>query len=455
MQQHPITNTNIKMRIVPFILLLFLLGLSVNTQAQTKVKTKTMALDLENALQLAGANNLTIKAYQLKHEEAIAQHKSAKEWWYPTIQAGIRLHQLNGAVMNGDGRFFTNVDRQNVWGGIGANLELDLGNGIFSAAAAKQKIAATQMATKAAKNETILAVVHQYYDLQSEQMKNFALQQLKEQSEEMAAQLEVQVDVGLGYKSDWLLAKSNISHQHIAIKKSEGELYAKSAKLAQLLNMKDGVQLFIADTALVPVELVDESKIDAMVIGNHPAYKSTQLQLDVVKAERNVIGKGLLLPTLSLGVSNAIFGDIFSPTDIEFQTMDPLYNTFQINGSIMWRLPLNNLFGAGDRRLYDAKMTLYENQLQQIQTQLGSEINAAYAQLIAAREQIEIAKEGMAFAKEAIEQSIERQKMRTAQAFEVFQAQEYFIRSQMDYFDAVNQYNKAQYSLYLAMGNDL
>jgi len=71
------------------------------------------------------------------------------------------------------------------------------------------------------------------------------------------------------------------------------------------------------------------------------------------------------------------------------------------------------------------------------------------------KEQIEIAKEALDFTTEALNQSIERQKIGTAKPFEVFQAQQFFLQAQLDYLKAVSAYNKAQYALKVAEGENL
>jgi outer membrane protein TolC len=72
-----------------------------------------------------------------------------------------------------------------------------------------------------------------------------------------------------------------------------------------------------------------------------------------------------------------------------------------------------------------------------------------------ANEQIIIAKEAVQSASEALYQSTERQKLGTAKPFEVFQVQQYYLQAQVDYINAVSEYNKAQYSLFVASGNNL
>lgn len=51
--------------------------------------------------------------------------------------------------------------------------------------------------------------------------------------------------------------------------------------------------------------------------------------------------------------------------------------------------------------------------------------------------------------------SIQRQQLGTAMPFEVFQAQEIYLRARLDYLKAIASYNNSQYSLYVALGNNL
>ncbi|MDF1550483.1 MAG: TolC family protein, partial [Bacteroidales bacterium] len=92
---------------------------------------------------------------------------------------------------------------------------------------------------------------------------------------------------------------------------------------------------------------------------------------------------------------------------------------------------------------------------EQFEVQINEEIANAKSDLQLSKEQIETAKEALDFTTIALQQSIERQKIGTALPFEVFQAQQFFLQAQLDYLQAVSDYNKAQYALYVAAGNNL
>ena len=117
---------------IQFIACLFLILMANETQAQ-----QILPINLETVLELAGANNLTIREFQTKQALAEADLATAKSWWLPEAYAGAHTHQLWGAAMNADGRFFLDVNRQSLWAGVGLNASWNFGEGIYRTKAAK------------------------------------------------------------------------------------------------------------------------------------------------------------------------------------------------------------------------------------------------------------------------------------------------------------------------------
>ena len=68
---------------------------------------------------------------------------------------------------------------------------------------------------------------------------------------------------------------------------------------------------------------------------------------------------------------------------------------------------------------------------------------------------MELARESAEYAQRAIEQNIQMQELGIVRPYEILQAQEIYINSQFDLIKAVAEYNRAQYRLYVALGNDL
>jgi outer membrane protein TolC len=116
---------------------------------------------------------------------------------------------------------------------------------------------------------------------------------------------------------------------------------------------------------------------------------------------------------------------------------------------------LGALTYQGDKKICDSKIRLNDIKAKQFKAQINQEIAYAKSDLQLGKEQIETAKEALGFTTEALGQSIERQKIGTAKPFEVFQAQQFFLQAQLDYLQAVSDYNKSQFALKVAKGETL
>lgn len=159
---------------------------------------------------------------------------------------------------------------------------------------------------------------------------------------------------------------------------------------------------------------------------------------------RKTTTTGLLLPELSVNTKGSYFGDVF----------DPLDPTAEINGASLEN-SLGRLTFGGELKQYNARIALQKIQMQQARAQVNEEVINAREHILAAKEQTEVALEGSQLGEQALRQSIERQQLGTVRPFEILQAMEIYIKSRLDHLKAVSTYNKAQYKLLVAMGNDL
>nr|MBA3970962.1 TolC family protein [Bacteroidota bacterium] len=110
---------------------------------------ETLPINLQTVLEIGGAHNFTIKEFKAKQELAAANLSKAKEWWLPDVYAGLQTHQLWGAAMNADGRFFLDVNRQNLWAGLGLNANWNFAEGIYKTKSAKLQVQASVYVTQA------------------------------------------------------------------------------------------------------------------------------------------------------------------------------------------------------------------------------------------------------------------------------------------------------------------
>ncbi|RTZ03306.1 TolC family protein [Flavobacterium sp. RSP49] len=409
------------------------------THAQEK-----FPINLETVMQLSGANSLTVQEYQLKYQLAVAEQAKAKEWWLPNLYAGFTTHYLSGAAMNADGRIFTDVEQNNLWAGLGISAEIDFSKGIYQTLAAKQKVQAADYFSTAEKNKAILRTIEVYFDMQNKQLKYVFLQRFVHQADTLSQQLKIQVDAGLRYQSEYLLASSNFNHLKIEMFQAKIGWQKKSALLSNLLNLEQQTQLISTETNLLPLALTP-ILTEENTLERHPQYLGLQSELEALKTENKTVNQGLLLPKLRIGADNGTFG----------RYSDNLYTTYQVNASLLWDIPFGRFSYQGDSKKGKARVDLQHNKVAQFKNQYQQEITLATTEIQMAAAQIPVVKQALAFATEAVNQSIERQKIGTAEPFEVYQAQQFNLQAQLDYLKIISDFNKAQFALKVAKGDNL
>ncbi len=420
----------------------------------------TVPINLQTILELGGADNLTIKEYQQRQELAMADLSKAREWWLPEVYAGLQNHRQWGAAMNADGRFFLDVDRQNLWTGIGVNAKWNIADGIYLTKAANLKTQAAQHLSQAERNKALLETIEAYYDFLAAQLYFNAYEQLSEQAETIIQQVEVQVQAGMRYESELLLSKSNLNHLRIEKLNARADYLKKSAHLVRLLNFDPQSQLTSVNTVLTPLNLnLSETDNFENAYASRPELKAGELNFKSLQTERKTTTTALLFPQLQIGAFASQFGRGLQPVKPMFPQEYPnpqaMYPTSALDVSLMWRIPIGRLVYAGELKQFNTRLKLQETQIEQQKAQVNEEILSARAQLTIAQQQIEIAREGLQFSATALEQNIQRQELGLVRPFEILQTQEVFIKSQLDFLKSVTAYNKSQYRLMVAKGGNL
>jgi len=161
--------------------------------------------------------------------------------------------------------------------------------------------------------------------------------------------------------------------------------------------------------------------------------------------EKRTITTGLLLPELQFDACTSMFGDVISP----------LYPTNAINASLLWRLPTGRAVYGGEAKQFQARMALQQTAIEKVKATVNAEVASTRAIILLAKEQMQAAQEGKELATKALSQAMERQRLGTVLPFELLQIQEVFIKSQLDQLNSVANHNKAQYRLFVAVGNNL
>jgi len=403
--------------------------------------SSSLLINIDSVINISKSHSHLIKKYSQDLNKTKADLIQAKEWYFPTIYAGAMLHQLHGASMNADGKFFTDVDRQNTWAGIGANIEWDPGKSSIMVAAIKKRLKSDEYSFRAFTNELILNNIEVYLKYKKQLAVVKSVISINNVSEKIAKQILIQVKAGKRYKSDLLMAKTNHRHFSIMLVNAEKELKNLEYDLFLGLNIDDGQKLLLEDTLLREInELVN---LDALAYKNRPELKSRIETISSLQKEKLTQSLGLFIPALRLNAYQSVFGDI--DTD--------LYNTNELNTALLWRFSLSDIFSRGKLKSYNAGIKGQIDQLNYLDDKYRSELLKHYNAWVSSKSSSTISREALGFAQESMDQTIARQALRTAKPFEVYQAQEYLLRAQMDYFQSVYENNLSYYFLKLSLGN--
>ena len=403
-------------------------------------------ITLAAVLQAAGASNLTVREYELRAAQALADQAKAQEWWLPSVSAGGSTHYLRGAAMNTDGRIFTGISQNNLVAGLGISADVDFGRGPALLAAARARATAATYTSAAERNQLLLSAVQTYYDLQTEQLKADFLLALAGQADTLARQLQLQVGAGLRYQSEALLAQGNARHLRLNLLQAQVAWRKQSVKLVSLLNLPPGTRLVSAEADLIPLPALTPPPTAAPHgPQRRPEFGALIAHLQATGWQRRAVVQGLRLPRLRLGVDNWAFGSYGAP----------VYNTVQVNASLMWTLPLGRLTYNGDLRQLDTRRAVEQTQLSAFENRYALEVATAEAELASSTEQLATAREALQLTQETLRQSLARQQLGTAKPFEVFQVQQFYLQARLDYLQVISDYNKGQYALKVAQGEVL
>ncbi len=434
------------------VFLFFIFGFSIfiplGYSQSSLQQSKKISINLPAILKLAGVNNLTIKQYELQYELSLAQIDKAKEWFLPTISVGPTMHYLNGATIQTNGALLNDVTQKELWLGGGIVGELDFKNGIYTVMAKKSRALGIKFESQAQRNNVILEAISDYYDLLVAQFNYTQLLDLLNQSDTLTDQIKVQVDAGIRYQSEYLLAQSNYNHIHFELTDAEVQMHKKSDALLSILNIDTPALLISSDTGIAPMTIINGAADTGLVsqyIQNRPEYKSMLAELNSIQAEKKSTTVGLLLPKLEVATPDALLGTFG----------EPYYNSYRLDAGLLWDIPIGRIIYKGDLKTYNAEIGMEQNNMQQFGNIVHQQIADAKAQIELSAEQIKFSQQSLLQSNRALTQSIEREKLGTVLPLEVFQSEQFYVQAENDYLKAVSDYNKAQYQLYVALGNNL
>jgi outer membrane protein TolC len=391
--------------------------------------------------------------------------QQAQALWLPDIYLGNDYQRHDGGAERTTGQVAVNDRNQYLLGG-GAKAIFALTDAIYAPLAAQQIVRARDYEVQAAKNDALLAVTDAYFSVQQARgilagyedaaaKGRDLLRQVQGLTQGLAAPIEVQrvqttlaslEELAATARQDWEINSANLTRV-LRLNPAAVIVPLEPPHLrVTLISPRDSVD------ALIPVGLMTRPELAAQ-------HALVQATIDRLRQEKmrplipSLVLQGSANPGETLGAglyeANATGNSPFWTGRSDW------------DAQIVWEL---KNFGAGNRGLVRQRQGEQRQALIEmfgVQDQVAAEIAQAHAQVTAAAARIGQAEQGLAAAEVSFDGNLKglSETIRTGDVLQlVIRPQEAVAAlSQLqqaygDYYAGVNDYNRAEFRLYHAIG---
>ncbi len=425
-------------------------------------------LDLNTALRLAGVENPEVNLARQRVVEAVAFRQFAAAQILPTINLGTNYDSHTGNLQQSNGNILS-VNRSAVYVGAGANaiaagtvnipgifLGGNIAQGLFAFLTTKQVIIQRQFATTAIRNQVFLQVALAYSELiRAEGLRAIEIQ-ARDEAREVARLTGAFAQTGQGRKADADRAATELARRIGEVYAAEGLILTSSAELSRVLNLDPSIRLHPTDAYVVPLPIVPDPQplceLIALALLRRPELGERRAVIR--EAFLSLEGAKVLpfSPTVLIGFSAGGFGG-------GSNLVKPVFGSFNSRSDFdaiaYWTI--QNM-GVGNVALIKtAKARLGATRFQEIAVlnQIRAEVASSYARTHARFGQIgtteAAVRSGLRGFKEDFDLTRE-QGLRTVLPIELLNNFRLLNQARREYLDAIVDYNRAQFELYVALG---
>jgi outer membrane protein TolC len=431
-------------------------------------EAKPLPINLATALRLAGARPLVIAAAQASVEIADAQLQRARVQWLPTFSAGGGYYHHDGATQGQSGTFYNNSKDQAIFGG-GLLARVAGTEALFAPLAARQVLQSRTFDVQTARNDSLLLTAEAYFRLQQARGRLAASQDVLDRGLKLAKTIDF-ARLGQEKPTDLHRARTLKANFEEEIVSAREQWQIASTDLSQILRLDPTVTLNPAEGPDLSVTLISaDAKLETLIpigLTNRPELASQQALVQAaitrLRQERlrplipNLVVEGNPGPT---GPGNAFMGGIFGSS--LNGAPNPWESRDDVSIGLVWEL--QNL-GFGNRALVRERRAERQQalvELTHIQDLVAADIARAVNQVASAHKRMTISLEGVHEAWLAYSGSeseigkimkVDDVSTQVRRVFEVIDALRTLANSYTSYFQAISDYNQAQFRLYRALG---
>jgi outer membrane protein TolC len=431
----------------------------------TILSDQVTPVDLASAFRLAGVENPQIQIAIQQVSEALAIRQLAAAQILPNINGGTNYNNHTGNLQRSDGSILA-VNRSALYGGAGAfavgsgtvNIpgvvwNMNLSEAAFSILRTRQLVQERQFASLATRNDMLLQVAVAYLELlRAEEARAIAVS-IRNDAGEVARLTANYAATGQGRQADADRAATELRQREADVLATESDVLTIAARLGQLLNIDPSVRLHPVDGWAVPKAIVPGAislpELIATALMQRPELAERRAAIQRAILDLNAAKMLPFSPNVIVGFSAGTFGggsNLVTPTFGDFAARS------DFDTVAYWSL--RNL-AVGNRALINAAAARYSvSNLEQIAVlnRVRSEVASAYARTQARYAQISINEAAVKTGQDGFREDLIRIRGREGLPIEVLNSLRLLARARMEYLTAIIEYNRAEFELYVALG---
>ncbi|NOX57922.1 MAG: TolC family protein [Planctomycetes bacterium] len=468
--------------------------LSLDASNIKPIMTELIPIDLPATVRVAAAQNLDISTARERAVAARGRYEASIGQAFPVIAPSVFFLRRDGGFLNTDGRIF-DVGLWSFQPSVAIQWVLNPGRVIYDIVAAKKRMNASELESRAVVLETLRRGAVEYYELALRQAAVAASQESVTEAEELVRITALQVETGAGVPADKLRAQASLAQRKQDMIIALQSFYEASVALSQTLHLDASITLVPDASELPPIRLVREDMtIDELIecaVAFRPDLGQVRTLVEAATADRGGAWWQGFGPTVNLsytygaiggrannvipgqGIPGTLIVNPFSPTG-SFSG-NPIANAFirdgvrrgsrslddssnvsfgfrksqEISFNAGWRLSLS-IFG--ELKTADAQKKIAMNDATRQVDRVRAQVVLAKKASEANQSLIELAGEQVTAARETLRLSEASLEAGTMTTIDVLQALDSVAQARLRHAEAIVRYNQSQVNLLASLG---
>jgi outer membrane protein TolC len=429
---------------------------------------RALPINLATALRLAGARPVDIAAAQASVQTAEAALAKARVLWLPSFNLGAGYYRHDGSTQGQSGAYYVNSKDQ-FFAGAGLTAKVGTADALFEPLAARQLLRSREINVQTARNDALLATAEAYFNVQEARGRLAAAQDLVIKSQAVGKAIDVE-RLSPAKPTDLHRARALLASFEGAIAVARERWGLASADLTRVLRLDPAATVLPLEPPDLRVTLIaPEMTVDALIpigLTSRPELASQQALVQAallrIKQERlrplvpSLILQGAPGPASPGGyLMGGVFGSGANGAG------NPWTAREDVSIGLVWQL--DNL-GFGNRAQVRERRSEQQQQLVElfrIQDMVAADVARAHVQVRSANARVGLAERELREARLAYDGSLSELgkvdrngdvNVVIRRAFEVVDALRSLSNAYDTWFGSINDFNRAQFRLYRALG---